>query len=1436
MPESAINPHKNNSACTAGDNGTNPIHCSLGHKLQRELDFDFGTGLRFERFYSSASHWGATAMGQHWRHGYAARITLSDGSATGNLVTAWVHRPNGDLLAFNRAGDSTWVGDPDVKLEVLAEYDATGVVSGWVVHDESDNTEFYDAEGKLIGVDNPRHGLVSLLYDDKGRLAFVADRHGRMMSLGYDTANRIQEVTGPAGQVFSYRYDAVGNLAGVGYPASSGTETSVEYHYEDARFPHALTGITDEAGNRSASWSYDASGRAVTSAHGPPGSAADRVSLTYNPDGTTTAVDTLGGRRTYGFSLSQGVKRLASVTEPCGTCGDRGIGSRTYDPNGFVDIETQFDGTVTDYDHDDRGRLVRQTDAKGTSDRRTTQISWHPDFHAPVERSVYDAANALVARSAWTYNTRGQGLTATRHDPASGATRTTTTRYCEQGDVDAGTCPVLGLVVSVDGPRTGVADVTTFIYYPTDAASCAASPTTCPHRKGDLWKVTNALGHVMEIRAYDGTGRVLSRKDANGVITDFEYDPRGRLLTHGVRGADDNTESDDALTRIVYTPTGMVRQVTDPDGVVIRYRYDQAHRLVAIEDGEGNRIEYTLDDAGNRIREDTTDSTGVLLRTLSRIYDELGQLETVADAEANPTDFTYDAAGNVETMTDAYGRVTDHDYDPLGRLRRTLQDAGGIGAGSSFAYDAQDRLVRVTDAKGLGTVYDYNGFGDLIRLTSPDTGITTYTHDSAGNRVTSTDARGETATYTYDALNRLIAIAYSDPSLNVAYAYDVAPTTCAAGEGFSMGRLVRMTDGSGATDYCHDRKVQIVRKVQVTNGLAFITQYAHTLAGRLAAVTYPSGSRVEYARNALGQPTSATVTTATGTRSLLANVVWYPFGPPAELTYADGRRLQRSLNRNYQPGFIHDTAPGGLSLGYGFDAVGNLQTLRKGDQSEPPLRTYSYDALSRLTGVSDSATGAELQEYAYDPTGNRTGSTDGGVASIYAYPLDSHRLAQVDAVPRAYDPAGNTTAIGARTFVYTAANRMGQVVRDGVVVGEYRYNGRGEQVWRQAQVGVDCTGPDRERQACQRDRRGADQGPGINLCAGLRAREKGECERSRNRHQPGNPGPPGGVYQQATMFVYNETGQLLGQYDEAGAAMQELVWLNDLPVGLIAGSGAEATLLHLQPDHLGTPRVVIDPLRQQAVWIWPLTGEAFGNTPPNEDPDGDGIAFVFDMRFPGQRFDAASGLNQNYFRDYDPGGGRYVQSDPIGLGGGISTYGYVGGNSLYWVDPFGLEVLGIHSSAEVNDRSPASGHGWIAIYSDDGNLLETWGAWQRGHRLTPPDNCECRETDLYRDIEKANAKSYVAQQSFYIHLTQNQLKAFRKFTEKPWDFGAYRANCAAWADAAVETTFPGASMSVTDWASLGATTPRALSDQLRFWNDRFPGNSIQSPMIIKNGN
>ena len=154
--------------------------------------------------------------------------------------------------------------------------------------------------------------------------------------------------------------------------------------------------------------------------------------------------------------------------------------------------------------------------------------------------------------------------------------------------------------------------------------------------------------------------------------------------------------------------------------------------------------------------------------------------------------------------------------------------------------------------------------------------------------------------------------------------------------------------------------------------------------------------------------------------------------------------------------------------------------------------------------------------------------------------------------------------------------------------------------------------------------------------------------------------------------LYDEGGHWLGDYDENGAVIQQVIWFDGLPVGVLAMIGSALELRYIEVDALGSPRAVIDPVRNLAVWRWDLTGETFGESEPNMEPDNDGLGFVFDMRYPGQQYGSATELNYNYFRDYDPSTGRYVQSDPIGLRGGVSTYGYVSGNPITRFDPYGL--------------------------------------------------------------------------------------------------------------------------------------------------------------------
>jgi RHS repeat-associated protein len=122
----------------------------------------------------------------------------------------------------------------------------------------------------------------------------------------------------------------------------------------------------------------------------------------------------------------------------------------------------------------------------------------------------------------------------------------------------------------------------------------------------------------------------------------------------------------------------------------------------------------------------------------------------------------------------------------------------------------------------------------------------------------------------------------------------------------------------------------------------------------------------------------------------------------------------------------------------------------------------------------------------------------------------------------------------------------------------------------------------------------------------------------------------------------------------------------------VVSDNSAARIGNIHTDHLGTPRLIEDQ-SGKTVWRWDHL-DPFGANPANEDPDGDGVKVVFNLRVPGQVFDKESGTHYNYFRDYDRSTGRYIQSDPIGLAGGINTYAYVGENPLSYADPTGLQA------------------------------------------------------------------------------------------------------------------------------------------------------------------
>jgi RHS repeat-associated protein len=228
---------------------------------------------------------------------------------------------------------------------------------------------------------------------------------------------------------------------------------------------------------------------------------------------------------------------------------------------------------------------------------------------------------------------------------------------------------------------------------------------------------------------------------------------------------------------------------------------------------------------------------------------------------------------------------------------------------------------------------------------------------------------------------------------------------------------------------------------------------------------------------------------------------------------------------------------------------------------------------------------------------------------------------------------------------------------------------------------------------------------------------------------------------------------LVGEYDQTGALQQEHIWLGDQPVAV--ANSAQA-LFHVLSDHLNTPRQIVN-TSGVVRWQWDST-DPFGNNAPNPNPTGTAANFTYNLRFPGQYYDGETGLFYNYYRTYDPKTGRYTQSDPIGLKGGLNTFGYVGGNPLRFADPLGLEALMCDGVIQSYRHSWLCAHNICGgLYPDPNNVM--WGTGKV--RKDPLRRDMCKPIDDQKTCNQVQLENCIAQtnvigtSNFYSFLLYN---------------------------------------------------------------------------------
>ncbi|WP_158752833.1 RHS repeat-associated core domain-containing protein [Dyella sp. S184] len=1220
------NPNKCNCAA-------DPIDVGTGNVFRREEDFHAGHWLTFDRYYNSDPNAGVDTFGQHWRHSYSNRITYTPG--TTGTGTATVTREDGRVSTY-ALSSGAWAGEPDVFDALSEQTDTNGNPTGWtLLRVDTRSTEQYDATGHLLSIQYQDGFTTTLTYSTAttpitiapgvGYLITITDASQRTIQLTYTSSGLINHVTAPDGGSYSYGYNGAGDLATVTYP-----DTSVlTYLYNESGYsggattPGLLTGIIDESNVRYMSYSYNAAGQAINNQlAGGVGS----YTMTYNSDGSADVLDPLGTSRHHAFTTIMGVPDITSVNGTCEACAP--ISAWAYDFNGLVNQTTDYNGNVTTYQHDGDGMEAGSVEASTSTTPRPIQTDWNDTFHVPTERRWLDYSYNIVTKTDWIYNARGQALAQCTIDmsvsaaasytcsasgtPPAGVRRWTYT-YCDT--VGTG-CPQVGLRLTTTGPRTDLTQTTTYSYYTSSSATNCGTPGGACHQPGDLYQVTDALGHVTTYASYDGDGRVTRITDANGVNTDMTYTPRGWLASRSVGGS---------TTSLTYWPYGEVKTLTDPDNVTTTFVYDGAHRLTDIYDAQSNDLHYTLNAAGQKTGEQVITASGTTVQSKTSNFNPLGQLTAVIDG-LGKTVFSatfgdsYDGNGNLTHSADGLTFQRQQNFDALNRLYSTVANYNGTDTATnntttSVIRDAQDHLTQVTDPRTYNTVYTYDGLGNVTTLQSPDTGTSSSTFDAAGNTVTHTDAKGTVGTSTYDALDRLTGTSYPSTVNNVTYTYDESNAVTGCSASSPIGRRTRMLESSVTTTYCYDARGNVIQKTQGVAGFTDVIHYGYTAADRLNSETTPDQTAISYTFNSNGRISGVQVTPSGSTSSpptVVSNVVWMPFGPVASYTLGNGQAVTRTYDANYR--LTDLTTPTAFNLHFARDVMGDISARGAAPGANPAAETYQYDPLYRLTSVTES--GTVLESYTYNRVGDRLSKTATGPdvdVGTYSYTAGTHQLSSIGNATRAYDANGNTTGsvVGGQTygFAYNARQRPTLAQANGVTVGTYIYNALGQR--------VDSAAATTER------------------------------------------------------FDYDEAGHLLGTY---GVGPKRIyVWLDDLPIALVDntvnGSVTTSTVNYVIADQLGTPRAVTNGAGT-VLWGWGYQGNPFGEQQPTSS-----TGYVLNLRYPGQYYDAETETVYNGFRNYEPGLGRYLQSDPIGLAGGISTYAYVGDDPLSHVDPYGMQEV-----------------------------------------------------------------------------------------------------------------------------------------------------------------
>ncbi len=773
---------------------------------------------------------------------------------------------------------------------------------------------------------------------------------------------------------------------------------------------------------------------------------------------------------------------------------------------------------------------------------------------------------------------------------------------------------------------------------------------------GNLVEWTDALSHSSTF-AYDARRNMTRKTDRLGYSFHYEYDKAGRCVhTYGDDGLYDVslqfmpeqqctllTHSDGGCWTYIYNESGTITQIIDPYGGIQTRTTDEKGRVTEEIEPSGRITQLLYDASGAHIgrcdslgynflpwEQDPHPQNPLALKLPETPLEwEYGRLSAITQSDdPGPEDLRelprYVAEFRARIIASgalpADPGTARKFYDARGRLAEEKDTRGGA---QRWRYDPNGNVSEYTDPAGAVHRYEYASWNLLHRKIDPSGGAVTFQYTPREKIRMVIDAGGTTTEYSHDYKDRLVSVSRHGV-IREEYRYDIGDN------------LIEKVDGHGETLLTFEpgpHKLPLVRRLASGETHSF----AYDDRGRITeAATDELEAQFKYTpygRVLLDQRNGKGVTHKYAEEKLAETAVFgrfitkYKTNSKGWLIIVDpagGSHQARSTG-----GMVFRILSNGSSEISYWNATGRC-TL-KAHQSRvkhysPWVRTYKYSPTGNLTTVKDTLRGTS--SYEYDSCGR-----------LIVEHLPKHSPRQF-----VYDVAGNLIQQpGLSDVILNDGNRLSTANGD-----RFTYNGRNH----------------------------------------ISRRERGSSVTVYD-------------YNSADMLVHVGGAMLDWQcrYDPLGRRVSkswdngtvEFFWDQDRLAAEIGRDGALRIYIYADPFAL-VPFMFVDYENEEAP---PESGSRYfiftnqiGVPVRVEDDQGraawsaridpygsaiidPGNRIELALRFPGHYHDAETGLFYNRYRYYSPELGRYLQSDPIGLKGGMNVYGYAGGAPLTKVDLIG---------------------------------------------------------------------------------------------------------------------------------------------------------------------